>query len=304
MNPPLSSRGHTQRYLQKLFDDHRLAPRSSLGQCFLIDLNLLDILVDAAELNRTDFVLEVGTGTGSLTERLAARAGAVLSVEIDRGLYELANNGIERFPNARVINADILERKNALNPEVLSAVDQSLQHGSGLRLKVVANLPYVVATPVISLIMLDDRAWSELVVTIQKELAERLIATPGTKDYGSLSILTQSLGDAELLRELPPTAFWPRPRVSSAFVRIRLDPAKRSAIRNVTQFARLTRGVMLHRRKVLRSALKPICRARSKSEIDGFLQAMGLGLQTRAEALPPSEFVRLANALPEGWLED
>src|SRR5262245_20021838 len=103
-----SSRGHSQRYLRQLLADHGLAPRSSLGQRFLTELNLFGVLVDAAELTRSDFVLEVGAGTGSLTQRLATRAGSVLSVEIDRGLYQLAIQAVQQFPNVRVIEADIL----------------------------------------------------------------------------------------------------------------------------------------------------------------------------------------------------
>jgi 16S rRNA (adenine1518-N6/adenine1519-N6)-dimethyltransferase len=315
MNEHRHSRGHSQNYLRQLLSERGLAPRSSLGQCFLTDLNLLDILVAAADLSRDDLVLEIGTGTGSLTQRLAAAAGAVLSVEIDPGLFDLARETVGLLPNVRLMQADILERKNSLNPDVLAAIDEltSAVHDAPLtdqhsplvraRLKLVANLPYVVATPVISLLLLDGRPWDRIVVTIQKELADRLLAAPGTKDYGHLSVLIQSLANVELLRELPPTAFWPRPKVASAFVRITPQAAKRAAVRHLQTFFRFTRGVMLHRRKVLRVAMHSMLSGVSKAAVDQFLLGLSIGPQTRAESLPAPEFVRLANNLPREWCE-
>jgi 16S rRNA (adenine1518-N6/adenine1519-N6)-dimethyltransferase len=297
----VGTRGHTQRQLQQLLAGRGLAPRSSLGQCFLTDLNLLDILVHAAELTSSDFVLEVGAGTGSLTRRLAERSRAVISVEIDRGLYELASETLEQVSNVQLLHGDILQTKNSLNPAVFQAIASFVPEGVVNRCKVVANLPYVVATPVISLLLLDIRPWERLVVTVQKELADRLTARPGTKDYGSLSVLVQALGDVELLREVPPTAFWPRPKVWSAFVRIIPQPAKREAIVDLPTFSQFSRGVMLHRRKVLRSAIRGAYPHISKQEIDAYLQAIGIDSGTRAEELPPAEFVRLANGLPAAW---
>jgi 16S rRNA (adenine1518-N6/adenine1519-N6)-dimethyltransferase len=302
MNSPGASRGHTQRYLQRLLGESGLAPRSSLGQCFLIDLNLLDLLVEAAELERSDFVLEVGAGTGSLTQRLAAGAGAVVSVEIDRGLYGLAQHSIEPHGNVRLLHEDILERKNALNPAVMEACDSAIRETSPSRLKVVANLPYVVATPVISLLLTGPRLWDRMVVTIQKELADRLMARPGTKDYGSFSVMAAAVGDVELLRELSGSVFWPRPRVASAFVRIRPRAERRDAIRNLPLFSQFTRAVMIHRRKVLRSAMSSACPRVPKPEIDAFLERLGFGRQTRAESLEAADFVRLANEIPQQWV--
>jgi 16S rRNA (adenine1518-N6/adenine1519-N6)-dimethyltransferase len=303
MNSHRHARGHSQNYLRQILAERKLAPRSSLGQCFLTDLNLLDILVDAAAPTTDDFVLEVGAGTGSLTLRLAARAGAVLAVEIDDGLFELASETVREFPNVTVLHSDILQRKNALNPEVVAAVDRlAPQKPLGCRM-LIANLPYVVATPVICLLLLDDRPWDRIVVTIQRELADRLLAEPGEKDYGHLSVLTQSLADVELLRELPPSVFWPQPKVASAFVRITPRPAKRTEIRHLPTFFRFTRGVMLHRRKMLRVSMSSMLRGVSKAEIDGFLVGLSIDPQRRAESLPAADFVRLANELPRPWCE-
>lgn len=303
MNAQRPSRGHTQNYLRQLLSDHGLAPRSSLGQCFLTDLNLLDILVDAGALSGLDFVLEIGTGTGSLTQKLAAKASRVLSVEIDPGLVKLSRESLSRFTNVTVLQADVLQNKNTLNPVVLAEIAEQAPPGGRLRRKLVANLPYSVATPVLSLFLLDDGSWDRFVVTIQKELADRLLAAPGTKDYGSFSVLAQGLASVERLRELPPAAFWPRPKVASAFVRIHLDPAKRAAIRHLSTFHKLTRGVLRHRRKMLKVAINHSLSNVSKAEADDLLTSLSIDPQSRAESLPPQEFIRLANHLPTPWIE-
>ena len=302
MNSIRMSRGHTQAYLRQLLTRHGLMPRTALGQCFLTDLNLLDILVDAADLSPTDFVLEIGAGTGSLTQRLAARAGTVLSVEIDRGLFELAQESTRSLTNLRILHTDILRRKNALHPDVLEAIEELAPPGTSLRRKVVANLPYAVATPVICLLLTGHIPWERIVVTIQKELADRLIARPSTKDYGSLSVIAQSLADIEILRELPPSAFWPRPKVWSAFIKLVPSSSRRATVGNLLQFCALTRAVLVHRRKVLRTALHAACANLPKDAIDNFLASLAIDPHTRAESLEPQEFVRLSNHLPTGWL--
>ena len=295
-----SRRGHTQGYLRRLLSEHRLRPRPSLGQCFLIDLNLLDILLEAAQLCGDELVLEVGSGTGSLTRRLTEQAGAVLSVEIDSGFYRLAQQNLRDCKNVVLLHADILKNKNALNPQVLASLGELACSYELPRRKLAANLPYCVATPVISLLLLEEHPWDRFVVTIQKELADRMIAAPGTKDYGGLSVVAQSLAKVELVRTLPRSVFWPRPKVSSAIVSIRPDAEKRAAIFCVGSFVRFVRGVMSHRRKNLRRALSAAMPGVAMSQIDQCLERLALDPQTRAEALGPEQFIELAEACQTG----
>ena len=153
-------------------------------------------------------------------DALAEHAGAVLSVELDGPIHELARELVGPLSNVRLMKADALRTKNELNPDVLAAIGEMRRAFHCERLKLVANLPYAVATPVISNLLLGDSSIARMVVTVQWEIAERLMAQPGTADYGALAVLVQSLADVELIRKLAPAVFWPRPQVDSAIVQI------------------------------------------------------------------------------------
>ncbi len=291
----------TLSYLRNLLHERGIKPKNKLGQNFLIDLNLLDVLVSAAELTRDDLALEVGSGTGSLTARLCEQAGAVLSVELDPPFYEMAREVVAGLPNVVVLHADVLRGKNELNPRVLATLDELRQRTGLNRLKLVANLPYAVATPVLSNLLLTDLPFERMVGTVQWEIAERLTARPGTKDYGALAVLVQSLADVEILRRLPPSVFWPRPQVASAFVLLRPNPAKRAhvieAVGGVQRFRDFLRDLYVHRRKNLRSALAGWPRGRRpKEEVDAKLAGLGLDGTVRAEALDGEQHLRLCAA--------
>ncbi|HLQ46713.1 MAG TPA: rRNA adenine N-6-methyltransferase family protein, partial [Planctomycetaceae bacterium] len=168
----------TRTHLMRLFERHGFSPRADLGQNFLIDLNIIDFVVLEAEIGRNDVILEVGTGTGGLTTSLARDSAAVVSVEYDSRMYALAQEVLSFSPNVTLINADALKNKNHLNPQVMSVVEQKLAESPDRRLKLVANLPYNVATPVISNLVATDLPWERMVVTIQLELALRMTAQP------------------------------------------------------------------------------------------------------------------------------
>lgn len=293
----MSSKKQTVSYLRRKFSEVGFRPYAKHGQNFLIDLNLLDILADAADLQPNDVVLEVGTGTGSLTVRLAERAGSVVTVEIDPHLAQLAT---EQFhPDSRILllQHDALRNKNNLDPRVLETVHSELQRHENGRFKLVANLPYSVATPIISNLLAGDLPPNSMTVTIQKELADRIVASPSTKDYGSLSVWIQSQCDASILRELSPSVFWPKPKVTSAIVQIVLSPEKRAALGDLHEFQRYVRGVFLHRRKFLRSALLGAFKTLDKPTVDLVMQELNLGPESRAEALTVAQHIDLASRL-------
>lgn len=284
----------TQSYLRQLFEARGLRPSSKMGQSFLVDLNLLDLIVRTAELTRDDLVLEVGTGTGSLTTRLAEQAGAVIGVELDPGFCELTRELTAGLPNVHLIHADILKSKNHLNPDVLQILDRLRQQPSPVKLKLVANLPYVVATPVISNLLMTDLPFDRMVVTIQWELAERIMARPSTKDYNALSVFVQSLADVEIVRRMPPSAFWPRPKVDSAIIRIAPSAARRARIPDLTRWQRFLHDLYLHRRKNLRGVLVLLSKDRfTKEQLDEHLHRHGFDPTIRAEALSVDEHLRL-----------
>ncbi|MBM3998265.1 MAG: ribosomal RNA small subunit methyltransferase A [Planctomycetes bacterium] len=263
-----------------------MRPITRHGQNFLIDLNLVDLVVESSDLSARDVVLEVGTGTGSLTARLSAKAGAVVSVEIDPNLHQLAREQLAGASNATLLLQDALKNKNTLHPEVLDAVAAALRAVPDGRFKLAANLPYCVATPVISNLLSAPVVPERMVVTIQKELADRMTASPGTKDYGAISVWMQSQCGIERIRELPPDVFWPRPKVGSAIVRILPDPVMRAALGDAAYFHAFTRAVFLHRRKLLRGGLAAALSGRfDKPSIDAILATHDLPRDARAEQL-------------------
>src|SRR5438552_1376678 len=188
----------TLSYLRQLFEAHGIKPKNKLGQSFLIDLNLVDLIVRVANLSKDDLAVEVGSGTGGLTTRLADAAGAVLSVEIDPAFADLTKETLGERPNVVLLRHDILRNKNELRADVLSALEELRQKSGCSKLKLVSNLPYAVAVPVISNFLLSGLPFDRMVVTVQWEIAERLIARPGTKHYGALAGLVQQLAYVEL----------------------------------------------------------------------------------------------------------
>ncbi|MEN6451520.1 MAG: 16S rRNA (adenine(1518)-N(6)/adenine(1519)-N(6))-dimethyltransferase RsmA [Thermoguttaceae bacterium] len=299
----------TLSFLQRRFAEAGVRPKTQHGQNFLIDLNLLDILLEAANVSADDVVLEVGTGTGSLTARLAQRAAAVVTVELDPEMHQLASEELHRFENVVMLRADALKGKNRINPVVRDAVAAQLAPvnadaktgnvpSPGRRLKLVANLPYSIATPLLSNLLAEERPPETMTATIQRELAERLTAEPGSKDYGALSIWVQSQCRVEVLRILPPEAFWPRPKVHSAFIQITLDPALRGRIPDRKFFHDFLRSMFLHRRKFLRSQLLSAAGGRlDKPAVDAVLEWLGLDGTLRAERLDVDTMLTLCEAV-------
>lgn len=284
----------TLSYVRQLLSDHGIRPKSKLGQNFLIDLNLIDLIIREAELTREDLVLEVGTGTGSLTARLAAAAGAVVSVEVDPAFHQLAQANLADRDNALLIHRDILQNKNELAGDVLRALDEQAARFHCTRRKLISNLPYAVATPVIANLLVADIPMERMVVTVQWEIAERLLATIGVKAYAALAVLVQSVADVSLVRKLAPSVFWPRPQVDSAIVKIVPNAQKRARVGDVARFRVFLRDLYVHRRKNLRAALAgwPGGR-RDKAEVDARLSELGIDGNCRAEELAIEQHLRL-----------
>jgi 16S rRNA (adenine1518-N6/adenine1519-N6)-dimethyltransferase len=284
----------TLSYLRGLLQSHGISPKNKLGQNFLIDLNLVDLLVRTAAVGKDDLVLEIGSGTGSLTARLAEQAGAVLSVEVDPAFHSLATEIVAGAANVTLLCMDILKNKNHLNSRWLAALEELRASLPAARLKVVSNLPYAVATPVIANLLISDIPVERFVVTVQWEIALRLLASPGSKDYGALAVLVQSVADVELVRKLAPSVFWPRPQVESAIVSIVPDASRRQRIPSVQSFREFLRDLYTHRRKNLRSALSSLpTGALPKQEVDRRLETLGLSGAGRAEELSIDDHLRL-----------
>ena len=286
----------TRSHLMALFRAHGFNPRSDLGQNFLIDINLVEYAVRAADLSEQDVVLEVGAGTGGMTTFLAAQAGRVISIEIDRNMFALATHATQNFDNVTLINRDILKNKNTLDPEIVNLLREEMAKRPDGQLKLVANLPYNVATPVISNLVASDLPWKRMVATIQLELGEKMIANPKTSSYGALSVWLQSQCSVRILRRLGPQVFWPRPKVNSAIVSLWRHDGRGGRIDDRLFFLDFIRRMFHHRRKLMRSVLCGMySKDLSKADVDALLKQEDLPADARAEQLDVPTLVKLGN---------
>ncbi len=290
----------TVSYLQRRFREIGLSPDSRHGQNFLVDLNLVKLLVNTAELTRDDVVLEVGTGTGSMTAMIAQEAGTVVTVEIDEHLFQMAREELAEFDNVVMLHQDALRNKNNFHANVIATVREKLGEGTSRHFKLVANLPYNIATPVVSNLLGSEIVPDSMTVTIQKELADRIVARPRTKDYGALSIWIQSLCDAEIVRIMQPSVFWPRPKVESAIVHIVHRPDLRDRIVDIEFFHSFVRSMFFHRRKFLRRELLSAFKGKlDKPAVDAIMAKMGLAADSRAEQLSVEQMLGLCDLVRE-----
>jgi len=295
----MSSR-QTQSFLIERMKEAGVRPQGQHGQNFLIDLNLLDLLVRTANLGPNDVVLEIGTGLGSLTGRIAQLAAGVVTVELDPRLFALASEELAGLANVTMLQQDALKNKNTIHPAVLEAVRQKLDAHPGSQLKLVANLPYNIATPILSNLLTINPVPVSLTATIQKELADRIAARPGTKDYSALSIWMQALCAMEIVREMAPQVFWPRPKVHSAILHILPNPAKRAVLGDLGFFHEFIRSLFFHRRKFLRGVLVAAYRDRlDKAAINEILASFHLPPDARAEQLDVKTLISLAKAVQQ-----
>ncbi|MFN3190700.1 MAG: 16S rRNA (adenine(1518)-N(6)/adenine(1519)-N(6))-dimethyltransferase RsmA [Aureliella sp.] len=286
----------TISYLQSRFRAAGIQPQTKFGQNFLIDLNLVKMIADTAELGPRDVVLEVGTGMGSLTTLMAEKAGHVVTIEIDTVLAPLAEREFEDLDNVTLLKQDALKSKNQLHPQVIETIREKVGEIAGGRLKLVANLPYNVATPILSN-LLDIDPWpARMVATIQKELALRITAKPSTKDYSALSVWMQSQCKTDIVRIMAPSVFWPPPKVESAILDIVPQKVLRKRMRSPDSFHHLVRGIFIHRRKFLRSALVSAVKPDlGKSDVDEVMNSLNLGPDARAEQLTPQQLLDLSD---------
>ena len=290
----------TTAYLKQLFSQVGFRIDTRKGQNFLVDLNLIDLLVRSAEIEPADVVLEVGCGTGVVTERVSAAAARVVSAEIDPRLAQLARDRLIDRDNVTLVEGDVLASKHRFAPEILKTLDTARAASPRGRFLLVANLPYCVATPVISNLLALPRPFDAAVVTVQREMAERMTAAAGTSSYNALSVWIGAQCRGEIVRILPPSVFWPRPKVDSAIVRLDVEPERRAAIGDLARFHEFVREVFCHRRKVLRGILLRMAGGKkteaAHATVERVYTTLGLPPNARAEDIPPDDFVRLVGA--------
>ncbi|MCD4830384.1 MAG: 16S rRNA (adenine(1518)-N(6)/adenine(1519)-N(6))-dimethyltransferase RsmA [Anaerohalosphaeraceae bacterium] len=289
----------SKQQIQQLLAAAGVEPNKRLGQHFLIDKNLLDLLLKNAAITTRDVVLEIGTGTGTLTAELVKRAGAVIAVEYDSIMAKITESVVSLADNFTIFCADALENKNTINHKVLAAIQKAKTRFSG-RMMLVANLPYNVASSVMVNLLSGETIADTMVVTVQKEMADRMVSPAGSGDYGTLSIFMGAMGSAKLIRKLSPKVFWPPPKVSSAIIRFDRDSEKCAGIHNVKLFKDVVGLFMSHRRKMMRACVKfadgDLLKIHNWHDI--FERAF-IEPHHRPEELAPADYVAMANLCHE-----
>ncbi len=285
-------------------------PKHHLGQNFMIDAFVLAAIVDAAEISHDDIVLEVGPGPGNLTNLLAGRAAAVLAVDVDRAMLQAASRHWADLQNVQWLAADILAKKHEINPVVIDSLRQirAARGKPGAKIKLVANLPYNVASPLVAeLLILHCRQRTApaptqfqidtLVFTVQWEVGRRMAAAAGEADYGALGALIQLLAEVEILRPIAAGCFWPPPKIRSALVRIRPDETRMARIPDALRLQRVITHLFTHRRQNLANTLRHGFKEIPFSKIAGAVTAAGMDLKSRAETLEPQKLLRLVDII-------
>ncbi|OQP13523.1 16S rRNA (adenine(1518)-N(6)/adenine(1519)-N(6))-dimethyltransferase RsmA [Geobacillus thermoleovorans] len=276
---------------KEILDRYGFSFKKSLGQNFLIDANILRKIVDVADISPDTGAIEIGPGIGALTEQLARRAKKVVAFEIDGRLLPILADTLSPYDNVRIFHQDVLKADlHAVIAEELADVSDRM---------VVANLPYYVTTPIIMKLLTERLPIRGMVVMLQKEVADRLAAKPGTKDYGSLTIAVQYYTEAEVVMTVPRTVFMPKPNVDSAVIRLVKRQRPPVVVDDEGVFFQVVRASFAQRRKTLFNNLTNNLPGgkENKEQIERALAALGIDPRRRGETLDIAEFASLSNAL-------
>ncbi|NMB12350.1 MAG: 16S rRNA (adenine(1518)-N(6)/adenine(1519)-N(6))-dimethyltransferase RsmA [Firmicutes bacterium] len=281
----------TPTAVRRLVEAHGFTFRKSLGQNFLVDGNILRGIIRAAAVSKDDLVIEIGAGIGTLTRALASTAGSVLAIEVDARLHPILKETVAQYDNVEIVAEDAMK---------VDWHDFWETHGLS-RAKLVANLPYYLTSPLLLNLFSQQVALDTITVMIQKEVAQRFTAEPGTKAYGTLTVLAGYYSDVEICQVVPPTVFMPPPEVDSAIVKFTMRPYVIEAA-DPALFWRVVKAGFGQRRKTLTNALSSILGDTiSKAKLQDILRSCDISPQQRAETLSPEDFVVLANTLTEYW---
>ncbi len=276
---------HTIAVLQK----YNFHFQKKFGQNFLIDTHVLERIIDEAGITKDDFVVEIGPGIGTMTQYLCEAAGAVAAVEIDKNLIPILADTLSEYDNVEVINNDILK---------VDIAALAKEKNGGRPIKVVANLPYYITTPIIMGLFESHVPIESITVMVQKEVADRMQCGPGSKDYGALSLAVQYYAKPEIVAIVPPNCFMPRPNVGSAVIRLTRHESAPVDVADERLMFRLIRASFNQRRKTLVNGLKNSSDLNyTKEQIETAITAIGQPLTIRGEALTLEQFAQLANEL-------
>lgn len=277
------------KYTIEILQKYDFVFQKRFGQNFLIDTHVLEKIINAAQITKDDFVVEIGPGIGTMTQYLAEYAREVAAIEIDDALIPILKDTLKDWDNVTVIHNDVLKTDLKKLAE---------EKNGGKPVKVVANLPYYITTPIIMGLFENNVPIESITIMVQKEVADRMQVGPGTKDYGALSLAVQYYAEPYIVANVPPNCFMPRPKVGSAVIRLTKHKKPPVEVNDEKLMFRLIRASFNQRRKTLVNGLKNSGElSYSKEEIEMALNTCGLPLNIRGEALTLNDFASLANAL-------
>lgn len=278
---------YSPAYIKEIISRYGFKFSKSLGQNFLIDGNILRKIGESGNITKDDYVLEIGPGIGTLTEELALRAKKVIAVELDNTLIPILEETLGKYKNVEIIHGDILE------VDLNTIINEKLNGGP---IKVVANLPYYVTTPIIGKLIEEDLNIDSIIVMVQKEVAERMAATPGGKEYGSLSVFINFYCIPEIIVKVPKTVFMPQPKIDSAVIKLNM----RKNLPNIDRekFSKVVKAGFSKRRKTIINSLSTYGFNIDKETIKETLESLEIDPSIRAENLSVEDFIKISKTLP------
>ena len=286
----MSKKLYAPSTVKSIKDSHDFKFSKSLGQNFLVDKNIVDHIVDGANIGPDDLAIEIGPGMGVITSEAAQRAAKVVAVEIDKTLIPILKETLADHDNVEVINQDILKT------DVNEIIEQYGEGRGPKNVKVIGNLPYYITTPIIMKILEDDVPASSITIMMQKEVAERINARPGTKDYGALSVAVQYYCDTQIVANVPKEAFMPQPKVGSTVLRLDIREDRLVKLADKEMFFQVVKAGFGQRRKTLSNSLMGVGGI-TKEIVRDALEAAGIEPGRRAETLDLYEFAKLSNEI-------
>lgn len=278
---------YSPKYVREILNKYGFKFSKSLGQNFLIDGNIVRKIAQVGNITKEDYVLEIGPGIGTLTEELCLNAKKVVAVELDESLFPILDETLKDYDNVEIVHGDILK------VDIHRLIGENLGGGP---VKVVANLPYYVTTPIIGKLIEDGLNIESIIVMVQKEVADRIVASPGNKQYGSLSIFVNFYTNPEIVIKVPKTVFMPKPKVDSAVIRLTLKRDLPDVERQI--FFKVVKSAFGKRRKTILNSLSSNELGLGKEAIREVLQKCNIPIEERAENLNLEDFIKISKTLP------
>ena len=278
---------YSPKYIKEILERHGFRFSKSLGQNFLIDGNIVRKIVSEGNITAEDYVIEIGPGMGTLTEELALRAKKVVAIEIDNTLLPILDETLGKYNNVEIVHGDVLKI------DIGKLIEEKLDGGP---VKVVANLPYYVTTPIIAKLIEDNLNLESIIVMVQKEVAERMEASPGGKEYGSLSVFVNFYSKPEIVVKVPKTVFMPQPKIDSAVIKLTIK--KELPDVDKVQFFKVVKAAFSKRRKTIINSLSTYGFNIEKETIREALENVNISAETRAENLSVEDFIKISKTLP------